>query len=109
LIQQTETAKRQILRLLEYYLDIDRERAAELLIDAVRAAYRRIEASPDAGRRAPTPYPDIAHWHYLWIKEHCYWFGYTVTNPPIVTNIVYDRSVMPGQIADLDDVVPSDW
>ena len=109
MIRQTETAKRQVLRLLEHYLDIDRERAAELLINAVRVAYRRIEAIPGSGIRAPTPYPDIAHWRYLWIKEHCYWFGYIDTKPPIVTNILYDRSDMPSQVADLDDVVPSDW
>ncbi len=100
MIGQTLTARLQIENILRYYVSKNKDRAAELLLDAIQTAYARI-----------SNYPELRRWSYLWIVEHRYWFGY---NPrpekhPLVTNVFYETSNMPRLIAAEDVEVPVDW
>lgn len=99
----TRTAKHQFQALLRDYMRKERDLAVAKLLDAFSAAVSRIEADPAAGVPHPRPYPEVANWGFLWVKEHRYWFGYSMSKGyPILTNIHFDTSDIPGHVAEED-------
>jgi hypothetical protein len=68
----------QLEALIAHFISKERFEAANNLVAAVDAAARRIEADPRRGLPAPRPYPDLARFGFLWIKEYRYWFGWSI-------------------------------
>lgn len=95
MIALSRVAERQLDALLEHYAEKGREEAIVNLGQAVLTALARIEQSPLAGLAAPRPYPATARSGERWIKEGRYWFGYTLTTPPIVIAVFFETADIP--------------
>lgn len=74
----TDDARRQVDRLDEHFAARGRDRASELLTEAVAAALRAAENPRTRWLSAPRPYPELTRLGYRWIKVHRYWIGYVV-------------------------------
>jgi hypothetical protein len=65
----------------------------------VLAALRKADGPPDRMRRYPGGYPQLAAAGAMWFKVHRYWFGCVrVMDEAVITNVVFDRSNIPGRI-----------
>ena len=104
MVRLTLIAGRQFDDLLNHYIQLDRPEAVDGLVASLRNALARIEAEPTAGEPYPANYRDAARWGYRWIKVHRYWFGYSDhRGHPVLTNILFETSNIPGRIAAEDD------
>jgi len=90
-------AKRQIDRLLEHFLRIERPEAARNLITAYHEASDCIEHDPDVGIDAPRPYPRLERRGWAWVKVRRYWFGYLRDPEPTIGAVFYDAADIPGR------------
>jgi hypothetical protein len=98
LIGVTARALREIAELRFFY-----ER--ELRLDAIRSLDRAIdeagvliERDPGGGLPAPRPYPWVARPGQAWRKVRAYWFRYSLTSPPVITAVFYERANIPGRL-----------
>lgn len=103
-MRQTPAASRQVEALVEHFNEKRRFEAADRLMAAIETAAARIEAAPNGGHPAPRPYPRLAHLGFRWIKEHRYWFGWSMAKGyPVLTNVFYDTASIESRAAPDDD------
>jgi len=60
-------------------------------------AQREITRNPAGGLPAPQPYPELARPEEAWLHVGRYWFGYTVSRPPMILFVFYDAADIPGR------------
>ncbi len=97
MISLTARAERQIASLRKHYEKKQRPEAIWALINAIDIASKSIEADPAAGLAAPRPYPWLIRRGQLWTKAGSYWVAYSLTRPPLITAIFYDKANIPGR------------
>jgi hypothetical protein len=73
--------------------------AARKLIETYDEAVREIGATPRVWLTHPRPYPTLSVYGFRWIKIHRYWFGYSPTTPPVITNIFDEASDIPEHVS----------
>ncbi len=104
MVRLTLTAGWQFDELLDHYIQLDRPEAVDRLVAALADALALIEANPGSGRPCPLHYRAAARWGYRWIKVHRYWFAYSDhRGHPVLTNVLFETSDIPGRIAAEDD------
>jgi hypothetical protein len=103
-MRQTPAASRQVEALIEHFDEELRFDVSDRLIAAVATAAARIQAEPHGGDPAPRPYPLLKSFGFRWIKEHRYWFGWSMAKGyPVLTNVFYDTADIENRIAPDDD------
>ncbi len=92
-------AERQLASLRKHYEKKERPEAIWALIKAIEIASDSIEADPAAGIAAPRPYPWLIRRGQLWTKAGSYWVAYSLTRPPLITAVFYDKANIPGRLS----------
>jgi hypothetical protein len=82
----------------EHFSRLGRPEAIRNLARALAEASDKIETDPDAGLRAPRPYPSLAKPGRLWLHVHRYWIAYSTTTPPVMLTIFYDTANIPERM-----------
>ena len=91
-------AERQVAGPIEHCKARDRPEAIRNLSSALREAEARIEGDPDAGLRAPRPYPSAFRPGRLWLKSGRYGVSYSVAQPPAIVAVLYETADIPGRL-----------
>jgi plasmid stabilization system protein ParE len=94
-------AEAQIDALFRHYDDLERTDAARNLARSLEEAEGRIAAKPDAGLRAPRPYPELARAGRRWLKAGRYWIAYTETVPAVILAVFFDAADIPSRLTPL--------
>jgi hypothetical protein len=76
-----------------------RRTSTENLAAALAEAETRIERNPDAGLRAPRPYPKLVRPGCAWLKAGRYWVAYTLTEPPLIVGVFFETADIPRRFA----------
>jgi plasmid stabilization system protein ParE len=97
-IALSREAESHVDRLIAYYEAKGRLEAAINLLKTLERAKLRIARAPEAGLRAPRPYPALARTGRLWIIEGRYWISYTSMNPPVISGVFYATADIPNRI-----------
>jgi plasmid stabilization system protein ParE len=92
-------AERQVDDLRRHYDRLNRVGASENLAAALAEAETRIERNPDAGLRAPRPYPKLVRPGCAWLKAGRYWVAYTLTEPPLIVGVFFETADIPRRFA----------
>ena len=92
----SDTARRQVDDLRRHYRQIERPEALRNL----SAALRRAATLVAEGRSlpAPRPYPELAAEGEAWIHASPYWIAYSLTQPPVILAVFFERADIPGRL-----------
>ncbi len=98
MIALSREAEGHVDRLIAHYEAKGRVEAAIKLLNAPDRAKSRIARAPEAGLRAPRPYPALARDGRLWIIEGRYWISYSLMRPPVISGVFYATADIPNRI-----------
>jgi plasmid stabilization system protein ParE len=97
-IALSREAEAQIDSLIAHFESKGRREAAINLLNALEKASATILAAPEAGMRAPRPYPALASEGRRWIIEQRYWISYSLTVPPVISGVFYVTADIPNRL-----------
>lgn len=97
MISLTPEASAQVAALEWYYLDKQRPQALRNLGHALAEASLIIAHTPELGRSAPRPYPDLGGLGLLWLKRGRYWVAYDAS-VPIIAGVFFETDDIPNRV-----------
>jgi plasmid stabilization system protein ParE len=95
----TVLARRQLLALTSYYVQLERDEAVRNLIVALERASERIQSKRGQFYNAPRPYPALARLGVRWRKEGPYWIAFATDKRGSVIQAVFHQAAdIPNRI-----------
>jgi plasmid stabilization system protein ParE len=99
LVDYSPTAQEQVLALQRHFKARGRPEAIRNLALAIEDAAERISRAPEAGLRAPRPYPGLVRPGWRWLKTGAYWFAYVSHDQgATVAGVFHESADIPNRL-----------